>query len=166
MKRIAALLLCLFPSCASILPQTFEPLMASQEARVAPEWWGGDFLAVGAVLSVETPLDAPLVLQIVRLKGAWGQSWWNPRTGRYHIQLDPRIPSFDWAVYMLAHEWAHCLVAGAAGAKAHGPLWGVAFARCYRAAVDPGVQTPEKPEPVQALPGAPERRPGEGRCGG
>lgn len=109
-------------------------------AGVEPAWREASFARAALALAASAPLDGPVLIQVLELDGCWGRAWWDERKGSYRIQLDSSIPGpgSDWAIDTLIHEWAHCLVVGACKEDSHGPLWGVAHARCYRAAVDPG----------------------------
>jgi hypothetical protein len=52
--------------------------------------------------------------------------------GRFTITIDPdEATSVHMWRELLAHEWAHTLVWHVKGEKDHGPMWGVAYARCY-----------------------------------
>lgn len=55
--------------------------------------------------------------------------------GEFVIVLDARM-SLDASILVLLHEWAHC-IAWTTGdfTRDHGPEWGIAYARCYCAAL-------------------------------
>jgi len=58
----------------------------------------------------------------------------NPAPGCFDIIIESSLE--PWSKQeTLCHEWAHVLVseAGPVNCDDHGPLWGVAYAECYRA---------------------------------
>lgn len=71
------------------------------------------------------PLPRVLNLRIQHHEGQMGSC--ALERNRFCIDLDPAA-SLD----TLAHEWAHALTWDCAEVEDHGPLWGVAYARCYR----------------------------------
>ena len=56
------------------------------------------------------------------------------RQPHFLIIIDPD-PDDDTIRYLLIHEWAHALSWGQEDCH-HGPLWGVAFSKCYRVAIE------------------------------
>lgn len=147
MKRLLLVLPTLLPACAAVPAPTSQPAQEAaqgfQEAAQspqAPEWLSPVFGTALRALGRLAPLDAPLRLDITELEGRWGDAWFDPDTGEYVIRLSRDIPGPepDWALTVLAHEWAHCLLlsVGHLCEDDHGPLWGVAFARCYRIIMD------------------------------
>ena len=46
------------------------------------------------------------------------------------IIINKNVPEVA-QVDSLIHEWAHAMLAGTTDFTAHGPLWGVCYARCY-----------------------------------
>lgn len=117
-----------------------QPVRFELAEGLEPAWREAPFARAALALAAEAPLDGPVLIQVLELEGVWGMAWWDEQMGSYRIQLDISIPGpgADWAIDTLIHEWAHCLVVGACKEDSHGPIWGVAQARCYRAAVDPG----------------------------
>lgn len=150
MKYLLSLILAAVPACSSpslhvVAEQPQEWSVQSEVTR--PAWLTPVFFRAITTLVENVPLDAPLKIEVLSLEGKWGQAWWNEATGHYHIQLDSEIPgpALDWAIDVLIHEWAHCVVLGAASWEdPHDAMWGVALARCYRAIVDPEVSSPEE----------------------
>ena len=73
----------------------------------------------------------PVQIVIVPLAEDWGTC--NRVPGRYIIEIDSSLrPCL--ATRILIHEWAHTLSWDAE--DDHGPAWGVAYSRCYRALFD------------------------------
>lgn len=144
MKHILSLLLAVVAACSSpslhlVAEQPRSWSVQSEQDR--PDWLSPSFFRAISTLAAEVPLDAPVKVEVLCLDGKWGQAWWNEDSGYYHIQLDAEIPgpNVDWALDVLIHEWAHCIVFGAASWEdPHDAMWGVALSRCYRAVVDPG----------------------------
>ncbi len=93
-------------------------------------------LALIQELRSQCPLRAKLAISIGEIKtAAWGWTRWNEKLDRFEIRIDHRQSMRD-ILDILIHEWAHAMVWDASeGAefRGHGPLWGVAYARCYRA---------------------------------
>lgn len=56
------------------------------------------------------------------------------KTPHYEIQLCTSLPE-NAAVLILLHEWAHALSWDKGGSD-HGPEWGIAYARCWRAYIE------------------------------
>lgn len=84
-------------------------------------------------LILECPLNADAVVVFRKIDAnVWGWTWYDARQGVYMIEVDTRQP-IHAMLDTLIHEWAHAMIWDASqGAGApHGPLWGVAWARCY-----------------------------------
>lgn len=119
MRTVAALLLALLASCASP--------------------------AGGTVLAVPVPLPPkvqqvlpqlpdpghPVSIVLMPLDGLYGDAQWLEEHGRFLVRINSRLPE-GLLAEVLAHEWAHLLVWDAVDTSDHGPIWGVAYARCYR----------------------------------
>jgi hypothetical protein len=75
-------------------------------------------------------------VEVVRVESDdWGFSDWDEERETFVVSIREGIPH-DYAVDTLVHEWAHLLVWDAVQESDHGPIWGVAYARCYRAAIE------------------------------
>lgn len=85
------------------------------------------------------PLREKLSISIGQIEqAAWGWARWNAKLDRFEIKIDHRQSMRD-VMDVLIHEWAHVMVWDASEGKefkGHGPLWGVAYARCYRAKLE------------------------------
>ncbi len=90
-------------------------------------------------LTEHCPLNAPAHVQVHFIDGNfWGTARWQAKEGRYLIEVDSRQAQHSVADTLI-HEWAHAMVWDATqrdGDDGHGPLWGVAYARCYRVMLD------------------------------
>jgi hypothetical protein len=74
-------------------------------------------------------LERDLWVQIKPDKKYHGQAWKSRRLAR--ITLTP-VECEECVQDTLTHEWAHLMQEGSE--EPHGPGWGVAYAKCYRAA--------------------------------
>lgn len=125
---LAVLFVC--PACRTVETPTFLEidqiaLPADQDVRTK----------VLSDLMLDCPLDAPARVEFLEIDAqVWGRTWWDQEAQMYRIQVDTRQP-LHAMLDTLIHEWAHAMVWNAskrAEDAAHGPIWGVAWARCYR----------------------------------
>jgi hypothetical protein len=140
---VACAALTVAPSCCSV-PVQDGPYIVIEE--VPPSFDPVAFEAILRHLGETCPLNANVAVQITPLEGLWGSCSWRPAWGVYHIQIDPRQPMHA-IVETLIHEWAHAMVWDASQREEddqHGPLWGVAQARAYRAVL--ALQQADEPE--------------------
>jgi hypothetical protein len=100
------------------------------------------FEAVVKHLTEHAPLNAPAVIQVLRIReSVWGFCSWREDLGVYLSQIEAAQP-YHAILDTLIHEWAHAMVwhaspiACEAGDAAHGPLWGVSQARAYVLALE------------------------------
>lgn len=130
---IGALIATIGVACCSVDPA---PAESPDHGQLATQDTPNPLLHAIGVLNEHCPLNASIKVEFLEIDAAvWGWTWWDPIEGMYHIQVDNRQPLHSM-LNTLAHEWAHAMVWDAslrAGDDAHGPLWGVAWARCYRA---------------------------------
>jgi len=75
--------------------------------------------------------DLPVLVYIVkpeRVKGLWGECY---KTGKRYII---RIAKADWDVmtFVLIHELAHVLSWNSGEEEYHGPIFGAAYAKCWK----------------------------------
>jgi len=134
MKHAPLPSLFLLVSCAST--PTFEPLAPElPTVETVEDWREARFREAVEVLTVECPLNADVLVEVVQIPGAyWGLCSWDEEAEQYVILVDSR-QHFQGLISTLEHEWAHAMVWDASrdeGYDGHGPMWGVAFARCYR----------------------------------
>lgn len=127
-----------------------EPVQIESRPDFEALW---EALIVG--LEERCPPSAPVMVRMFAFPEPWwGRTSFNQRMGMYLIDIESRQP-WQATVDTLIHEWAHALVWEASQDPVywgHGPIWGVAYARVYREAVQilqeaqtaPGV-TPEGP---------------------
>jgi hypothetical protein len=125
---------CLVPARRGQAPQA-APEQVLQATPSSEPYLG--FLEDLEALATQCPLGAPAEIRLVDLGtlGAWGRTEWLQDRGCWSLLL----AESDEPVLRdtLIHEWAHALVSKAGGPleDSHGPFWGVAYARCYRAVV-------------------------------
>lgn len=111
------------------------PSVTTLIAEAPPSWDPVEFQQVVMTLAKQCPLNATLHIEIRSLEDRWAYTGWNEAKGRYEIRIDPAQPMHS-LLDSLIHEWAHAMVWDATQREEderHGPLWGVAWARCYRA---------------------------------
>jgi len=149
-------------SCCSV--NASGPTPISVEAALPRAWDAEVFKTAVRALEAECPLNAPAMVSVGRIDGDfWGLTSWVPSLGLYRIQIESRQP-LQAIIDTLQHEWAHAMVWDASEGPeydSHGPLWGVAQARCYRAvlaalleldarrAAEAGDEAPAPPAPVE-----------------
>lgn len=88
-------------------------------------------------LARRCPAAHPVRVRLAHLpKDLWGDCHLvTPRKGRPYFQVRLALHQDEASMRAtLAHEWAHALAWWVDGKQDHGPGWGVALARCYRAA--------------------------------
>lgn len=163
MHRLLLLTVALLAACCSPTVHDGPALIEAQHPL--PGGWDAEvFETALRALEEECPLNAPAMVSVGPIPGAlWGLTWWDEGLGVYVIMIDGRQPMHA-IVSTLEHEWAHAMVWDATQRPeddGHGPLWGVAQARCYRAvlaalsalgearAAEAGDEAPEEPEPVE-----------------
>jgi hypothetical protein len=111
-------------------------------------------------LAARVPLDKPFSVGVTMLPGMWGAARYCGDCDAYEILLSPWVRQEDFLLDILTHEWAHCLVWGAAlDDDPHGPLWGVAYSRAYLAMLAGPVEAPGSPQDEPAPPEVPEGPP-------
>ena len=90
-----------------------------------------------AVLLLEHQVPLPVENYVVRLSkclddDTYGDCVVSASGDMVTIRIDKsvqRIAQID----SLIHEWAHAMLAGTHEFAEHGPVWGVCYAKCYRA---------------------------------
>ncbi len=75
----------------------------------------------------------PVSVLLLDMGASWGNTTWD---GEKFIIRMHRDAEYAVLIDVLIHEWAHTLVWDAATEGDHGPLWGTAYARCYRSLGD------------------------------
>ncbi len=112
-------------------------------------WDAKKFERVANALAEQCPLNAPVRLTVRKIPSYWGYTAWN-EAGYYEIHIAGGQPMYA-LLDTLVHEWAHAMVYDAAqhpDMDLHGPLWGVAWARAYRALTSTyGQRGPERRHP-------------------
>lgn len=88
-------------------------------------------------LRKEFPLDAPVaVSQQTFSTSQYADCWKSPKSGRFKIRLNSEIDALA-ATFILMHEWAHALLWSVQEVSKplfdHDDLWGVTYARIWRA---------------------------------
>lgn len=87
-------------------------------------------------LSEALPLVHPFRVTRPKNMEEWGSCEKLESPDRFIIRIHSRL-SDDLAVSILAHEWAHARAWSEDPlVENHGPEWGVAYSRCYRALFD------------------------------
>lgn len=87
-------------------------------------------------LSEVLPLTAPVKITRPKNMDEWGSCEKLESPDRFIIRIHQRL-SDDWAVSILAHEWAHARAwTDDPTIPNHGPEWGIAYSRCYSALFD------------------------------
>lgn len=128
MKRALLVLVAVLAACCSLPDSPIFP------PPTPPSWTQEDYDFVGGLveaLGADVPLTASVLVRIGELDpGLAGTAEWLAGPGYFQITLAPAPRAF--LAEVLTHEWAHCVVWDAPKEDAHGPLWGVAYARCYR----------------------------------
>lgn len=124
----ATLVLC--TSCLAPPRLSVEPTIL---AVVEDVWDEAQFNLVVDALKTQCPLNADVRLVVRNVPNYWGYTIWNEEEEYYEIHLHAR-QAMHSLLYTLVHEWAHAMVLDMQGAQ-HGPLWGVAWAQCYRALI-------------------------------
>ncbi len=93
-------------------------------------------LALIQELREQCPIREKVAISIGEIKmAAWGWTRWNEKLDRFEIRINYRQSMRD-ILDIMVHEWAHMMAWDATEGKeyrGHGPLWGVSYARCYRA---------------------------------
>jgi hypothetical protein len=132
------------------------------------------FWLANAALAAEFPRPYPVAVRLEPIDGPYMGLTSLAPPGGLLVQVESRQP-LQGRIDTLIHEWAHVAVFGAALAESHDDLWGVAFARGYRAvrrAIDALEQKVGGPAPTEASGGThPSDSPGgwrgaliRGRC--
>lgn len=128
---------------------SLHPFVGPPEIVVVPDSWNAeDFSALVDVLGEECGLNADVSLQVLSIDDYLGLTWWDEERGHYRIQIEG-AQQMSAILDSLIHEWAHAMVWDASqrpGDQGHGPLWGVAYARCYRVMLT--VIAPDGPAPA------------------
>lgn len=83
------------------------------------------------LLEEAIPLGAPVRLVVDPTLEDWGGAEWDDAAGEFVLTLHP-----DADPEVIAHEWGHMMVWDACGESDHDALWGVAYARAYRVAIE------------------------------
>lgn len=124
------------PSCCSVQGTERQPAVLVE--AYSPGFDPLRFYGAIRTLATECPLNAGFQVQLMEIDAAvWGMTWWDEDQWLYRIQIDARQPMHA-VIDTLIHEWAHAMVWDASVDErydAHGPIWGVAYARAYRAVV-------------------------------
>ncbi len=90
------------------------------------------FEEVHALLAKHADPGWPVAVSRENLGSNWGYSEWDDELESFTVVVHrPTDPAR--ANQTLVHEWAHMLIWDACQESDHDALWGVAFARCYRA---------------------------------
>lgn len=125
MKHLMLTLCLLTASCRGPLLEVQTPPGMDQEPFGAPL----------AALMARAPLDAPVDVVFGPIDAeVYGRSSWSFMEQSYRIEIQGDL-THEVAMDTLVHEWAHCLVHGACHESPHDALWGVAYARAYRAII-------------------------------
>lgn len=128
-RRLAPLLLLvavLLPSCVMFSPR--DPVIVEARTASFDQKVLGDVIAA---LDAELPLEGITTVRVECIDERFqGLSWHDD--GGYHISLDAR-QDMNGLLDTLVHEWAHCAVMLCAQENSHDSLFGVAYARAYRA---------------------------------
>lgn len=85
-------------------------------------------------------LPVPFIVDVRRIHqhnirgGGLGECQYHPVRGKFYIRISKEI-SEEFAVAVLAHEWAHILASPLEGEgnidEVHGPVFGVMWAKCH-----------------------------------
>lgn len=126
-NRILGLFLILLPACASSRPA--EVCGLSLERGVVP-----DLAGAAQQLSELVPLQLPVSVGVAPLRESGRVGLAMNLGDHYQILVDPRLDDVS-RHSVLMHEWAHLLVmeSGVMIEDPHGPEWGVALSRVFRA---------------------------------
>lgn len=120
--------------CLGFSPQIFDT--PEVEIALVDDDAKGQHLAPLILALLATyPLNADVTLEVLPIKGSLGRTWWDEELGKYRIQIESE-QSARGQVDALIHEWAHAMVWDASQRtedQGHDALWGVAYARAYRA---------------------------------
>ena len=122
----------LMSCCSTTHVPTDEPVIVSVPART---WDAERFALAVETLKAECPLNADAAVVVHLTPGYWGYCFWNEAAGVYEIHINSR-QAMHSIIDTLIHEWAHAMVWDSSRDEVygdHGPIWGVAQARCYRA---------------------------------
>ena len=141
MRTLIPLILAGLAACAgpSLRPCEEKPADAAQTNPIPdplPEWYPRVIDDIVGRLTAGAALDRAVVVEVMYLPGAWGWAMYDAEADAYRIVLDNTITEPDFLIAVLIHEWAHCLVWGAAAQSLdddHGSLWGNAYSMAYRA---------------------------------
>ncbi len=138
---LTLMLLVLLFGCSTcpLEPEVPEPaVVALDYSTEVPRWlWG-----TRNALVVGVPLGWPVEIRMKDLQRRfWGYTQWVEEEERFAIYLNNGFTPEGLGVFWfrsamretLVHEWAHCVVWNAAPRRSHGPLWGVAYSKCYEA---------------------------------
>lgn len=128
-KAILSLLLGVFLASCAAVPQSPLPKFGHD-----PE---AHYLALLGALMDQCPLSHPVIISRTSTTqdGVWGDTWWDVKAQVYRMRIH-NTQSQRETRGTLMHEWAHAMVWKATQRpedKLHGPMFGVAWARCYRA---------------------------------
>lgn len=77
------------------------------------------------------PLEWPVNLETDYRGEEWGTCEWDGDLGEFTIRVHADVPP-GFHADVVAEEYAHAVVWDAPQEDPHGPLWGVAYARCVR----------------------------------
>lgn len=144
---LCALLVASLASCATTTHFTSPTLDLEDQAH---------YNALLSALKDQCPLRYTAVIvqtPTAEKDDVWGDTWWDARSQVYRIRIDNTQSPREMR-RTLIHEWAHAMVWMApqrSGDERHGPLFGVAWARCYRALLSTYASTNElQPEGCRA----------------
>ena len=101
-----------------------------------PSWLMPETIAVIETLSQKCPLSHFVNIKVAPVNDRWGESWFDDKTGVFNITLNPNAEGPDGYVNTIIHEWAHCMNSCECE-DPHCDHWGVCFAQCYRAVIEP-----------------------------
>ena len=164
MKYLAAAVLALFASCAVGSPEQHTPedeyvvCEGPQEEQHTPPEVTREAINRSQVygyyvmLMCDVPLDHFVVVKFadgwaqypvitptgrLEIEDAVATTMWDPVNEVFVMELSSFAVNGPTTPHVMAHEWAHMMVWDACKESDHGPLWGVAFSRAYRALVQP-----------------------------
>lgn len=154
MRYFLIALLALAPACSSIPGKPQKPPKFTITATGATyEYNKAEFDKIIAVLSEKVPLNAPVEVVIGPIEGPFlGLTTWEG--DHYLIRIEVRQAP-NALLDTLDHEWAHAMVWMACREDTHDAMWGIAYARVYRAILEarfpaglpiPPSPSSEKPE--------------------
>lgn len=117
MRRLLVALLLSLSSCAS------SPILGARVPEGQRE--------VFRELKEEIPLGVPVRLVSDPTIEEWGYTTWDEEAWEFVLTIHP-----DADPEVVVHEWGHLMTWDAVVESVHGPIWGVAYARAYRAVIE------------------------------